>query len=116
MKQSRKIQVLVQVQAAIGRGEQPKPPAVGLTEREFEEMADEELFELRYSVSIPEPTWSDYSIVDLTDKARGLIASFGPLPESRAAKRVRVLGIGLWDLVKIPISLYIGYLFGKHFH
>jgi len=40
MKDARKIQVLHQIQAAIGRGERPKPLAVGLSEREFEEMAD----------------------------------------------------------------------------
>lgn len=113
MKDARKIQVIHQIQAAIGRGERPKPPAVGLTGREFEEMADEELFELRYSVA--EPKWSDYTIEGLTEKALGLIENFGPLPESRAAKRVRVLGIGLWDLVKIPISLLIGYYFGRYF-
>jgi hypothetical protein len=113
MKQARKIQVLRQIQAAIGRGERPKPRAVGLTEKEFEEMADEDLFELGYGVA--EPKWFDYAIDGLHESALGLLSSSEPLPASRAAKICRALGIGLWDLVKIPISLYIGYLFGKYF-
>jgi hypothetical protein len=114
MKQSRKTQVLRQLQSAIGRGERPKPRAVGLTEKEFEEMADEDLFELRYSVA--EPQWFDYTIEALHEKALGMIASSEPLPASRASKICRALGIGLWDLVKIPVSLLIGYYFGKYFH
>jgi hypothetical protein len=99
MKHSRKIQVLSQIQAAIGREQPPTPPSVGLTEKEFQEMENEGLFEVRYSIS--EPEWDDYTIESLSDAAKGLIANAEPLPESRAVKIFRVLGIGLWDLVKI---------------
>ena len=115
MKESRKIQVLRHIQDAIGRGERPKPPAVGLSEKEFEELALADLLLYSYSKAESELEWTDYTIEGISDAAKGLIVNFGPLPESRAAKRVRVLGIGLWDLVKIPISLLIGYYFGRYF-
>jgi len=113
MKQSRKIQVLHQIQSANSRGEQPKPRAVGLKEKEFQEMADEGLFELRFSGSNPQ--WFDYEIAGLSETAKGLLSNSEPLPPSLAAKIFRVLASGFWDLLKIAFGAVIGWYLKKYY-
>jgi hypothetical protein len=46
MKDSRKIEVLHRIQYELGRSKQPTPRDAGLTETEFQEMADGKLFQL----------------------------------------------------------------------
>ena len=114
MKESRKIQILRHIQDAIGREERPRPPAVGLSEKEFEELADADLLQLSYSKPESELTWVDYTIDGISDEAKGLIANSVSLPKSRASKIARVLAIGLWDLAKIAVGVLIGWYLKKY--
>jgi hypothetical protein len=113
MKQSRQIQVLRQIQAAHDLGQRPKPRAVGLNEKEFQEMADEELFELAYSVA--EPQWFDYTIEKLSENALGLLSNAEPLPELRTARIVRVVGKRLWELLLVALGVVLGWYLKKHY-
>ena len=105
--------MLRRIRDALDHGGRPKPLSVGLTAKEFREMAYKELLELTHSED--EPKWADYMIGSLSDEALGMIANAEPLPESRAAKTCRVLGIGLWDLVKMPIAFLVGWYLKKYF-
>ena len=113
MTKARKIQVLRRIQDDIDRGEPPKPTAVGLTETEFQKMAAEKLFELRYSTA--DPKWRDYIINGLSDSAQGLLANAEPLPQSRTAKIGRAVAKGLWDLLKIALGGVVGWYLKKYY-
>ena len=47
---------------------------------------------------------------DASDPVR---VSVEPPPRSAWSRILRVLGIGLWDLVKMPVAWLVGYLMGK---
>jgi hypothetical protein len=124
MKESRKLELLRRVQSECSPERPATPLALGFSEIEFREMVKEQLLIWFFSEDSEENILTTRTIEGLPDKAKGILAEVGPMaanvivhnpPETRAAKTFRVLGIGLWDLVKIPIAWLIGYFMGNHF-
>jgi len=122
MTEDRKVQVVRQIRDAHDRGEQPTPRAVGWAKEEFQELANEPLVRW-YSAGETGDILSDLRCDVILDAGLGLLSradarllhdiELRVRPESRGAKLRRVLGIGLWDLVKMPVAWLVGYLMGK---
>jgi hypothetical protein len=129
MKEKRKVEVLHLIQYRLGRKEQPTPRDIGLTEKEFQEMAIERQFRLE-KLEEAGPNLDNYEICELLYPALILLGKH-PSPttpvqrvQSQLAPVSFAAGIGkgvekgLLDVAKIVlnslVSGIVGYLIGRY--
>ena len=97
MKKARKIQVLRRIQNAINLARPPTPREVGLTEADFQEMAEEKLFRCRETIK-SDDILSRYRIVKLDPAGAALLADEAPIGF------LRRLRSGSWDILKLVLA------------
>jgi hypothetical protein len=103
MRKPRKIVFLRLIQVALDRGEQPRPLAVGLKEKEFCEMEDEGLFAVTRNSDTP--TLANYRIVKICDNGLGLLAADELRKTSLPAKINQALWNGFLAFLKKVLGL-----------
>jgi hypothetical protein len=129
--EKRQVEVLRQIQNKLDHSEQPTPRDVGLTEKEFQEMAAEKQFRLE-KLEEDGPILENYVICELLAPALILLAKTPsptspiervqttPPPQSLAAGIAQGAQKGFLGVARIVlnslVSGIVGYLIGKYLH
>ena len=123
--QAEKLKALRQIQSALDQVGHPTVRACGLTEKQFEVLADEELIEVTF-VADEGPTLDRYYVESILPKGSAILvqddASDAPLrvqiytPKLSIWSRIfRKTRSGLWDLIKVAFGAVVGWFLKTYF-
>jgi hypothetical protein len=120
------LKALRQIQSALGRSKHPTLRACGLTEAVAASVANERLIEL-WIIADEGSDLDRFAVREIAAPglgilAQGDVADLPPLKvsvlkhqESAWINTLRVLGKGLWELVKIGVGVALGWYLAKRF-